>query len=251
MAHTAGIAVIGDEILSGKFADENAAFLIGELRELGVNLRRIVVIPDELAEIAATVRGMSDRLDWVFTSGGVGPTHDDRTMEGIALGFGVGVTQLDGLVALMREFYKSEPTPARLRLAEAPVGSELVYGTDPKWPAVRFRNIFVLPGVPPLFRRKFLSIRETFRGRPVVCSRVFVTGDEADIADPLAEVVARNPEVDIGSYPRFEESRYRIILTVESRDSAAVKAAVADLTGVLGERVVEVEEASLSPAAGD
>src|SRR5690349_9962137 len=130
---TAGIVVIGDEILTGKFTEENAAFLIGELRALGVELRRITVIPDELADIAATVREQAARWDHVFTSGGVGPTHDDVTMAAIAHGFGVTVTRHPELEAKVRGYWGAQLADANLRLADIPTGSELVYGKDGVW----------------------------------------------------------------------------------------------------------------------
>lgn len=239
MAATAGIAVIGDEILSGKFADENAVFLIGELRALGVDLRRIAVIPDELGEIAATVRGMSERFDHVFTSGGVGPTHDDKTMEGIALGFGVEVVHLDGLLELLARFYGgADLSPAQRRLAEAPRGAELVYGTDPAWPVVRFHNVYIFPGVPALFRRKFSSIRESFRGEPLICARIHLRSDETSLAAALDDIDRRHPAVAIGSYPRFEDGP-RLIITAEGRDRGAVEAAVAEITAAFADRLVE------------
>lgn len=241
MAPTAGIAVIGDEILSGKFADENAVFLIGELRALGVDLKRIAVIPDELGEIATTVRGMAERFDHVFTSGGVGPTHDDKTMQGIALGFGVELVHLEGLLELLARFYGSaELSPAQRRLAEAPSGAELVYGTDPAWPVVRFRNVYIFPGVPALLRRKFLSIRESFRGEPMVCAEIHMRGDETSVAAQLDDIDRRHTAVAIGSYPRFGDGD-RLIITVEGRDRAAVEAAVAEITGAFTDRLIEPE----------
>lgn len=233
--------MIGDEILSGKYVDENGPFLIGELRQLGVSLERVVMLPDSVSDIAATVRGMSERFDHVFTSGGVGPTHDDRTMEGIALGFGVEVVALDPLVDLLIKFYGGSPSPAQLRLAEAPAGAELVYGDDKAWPVVCFRNVYILPGVPPLLRRKFTSIRERFRQPPIRCARLYMTGDEATIAERLSGVVARHPAVAIGSYPRFEETRYKLVLTAESADGEAVEAAVAELEGLFAELLIEVD----------
>lgn len=240
-APTAGIAVIGDEILSGKFADENAAFLIGELRELGVDLERIVVIPDRLSEIAATVRGMSERFDHVFTSGGVGPTHDDVTMEGIALGFGVDVVHLDGLIELLTRFYGDDLSDSQRRLAEAPAGSELVFGTDPAWPVVRFRNIYIFPGVPVLFRRKWTSIKEQFRGEPMVCVEIHMRSEETAVAAELVAIDRAHPDVAIGSYPRFPsaaDDRARLIITVEGRDRSAVDAAVAAIRLAFAERLI-------------
>ena len=134
--NTAGIVIIGDEILSGKFADENAAFLIGALRDLGVSLRRITVIPDQLDVIAETVAEFSQQFSHVFTSGGVGPTHDDVTMEGIARGFGTTVIVHPELQTLLERFYADNMTKERLRLAEVPDGAELVLGTKPDWPVV-------------------------------------------------------------------------------------------------------------------
>src|SRR6476660_8212262 len=164
---TAGIVIIGDEILSGKFVEENAAFLIGELRALGVDLRRIAVIPDDLDDIAATVADASRRFDYVFTSGGVGPTHDDVTMAAIARAFDTTVTRHPDLEAKIRGYWKDKLADANLRLADVPTGSELVYGKDQIWPVVCYRNVYILPGVPALFRRKFVDIRDRFRALPV------------------------------------------------------------------------------------
>lgn len=242
MGKTAGIVIIGDEILSGKFADENARFLIGELRSLGVDLRRIAIIPDELDDIAATVRGFSDRFDVVFTSGGVGPTHDDLTMEGIARAFDTRVVVEPTLEKLLREFWGDAMPAANLRLAELPEGGELVYADGSRWPTVCYRNVYILPGVPSLFRRKFLAMRERFAGEPLCIARVFSMGDEGTLAPHLDAVVAAFTEVKVGSYPRFEETEFRVILTLESVDRAALSRACNDLVVRLGALVVRVEE---------
>lgn len=239
MGATAGIVVIGDEILSGKFADENAAFLIGELRSLGVDLRRISVIPDDLDDIADTVVRFSGKFTYVFTSGGVGPTHDDLTMAGIARGFGTRVVQAPELEAKVRAYWGEKLAPANLRLAQVPEGAELVHG-DAVWPVVSYRNVYILPGVPALFRRKFLDIRERFRSTPVVVARVYTLGEEGALAPHLDAVVAAFPGVKIGSYPRFEEKDFRVLLTLESEDASAVRAAVESLRERLGDLVVRV-----------
>jgi FAD synthetase len=238
----AGIVIIGNEILSGKFADENAAFLIGELRSLGVELGRIAVIPDLVDDIAETVPRHAARFDVVFTSSGVGPTHDDVTMAGIARGFDTRVVRHPELERLLREYYRDRLTDSHLRLAEVPDGTELVYGEDPVWPTICYRNVYILPGVPALFRRKFLAIRERFRSRPFHTARVYVMADEAAIATDLDRVVAAHPAVAFGSYPRFDETDYRVLLTVESHDRAATGVAVQDLATALGSLVVRVEE---------
>ena len=240
MGATAGIVVIGDEILSGKLAEENAAFLIGELRSLGVELKRISFIPDDLADIADTVTRFSARFDHVFTSGGVGPTHDDLTMAGIAQGFGTTVVQHPELEAKVRAYWGEKLAPANLRLAAIPAGAELVY-CDAVWPVVAYRNVYILPGVPALFKRKFLDIRERFRATPVAIARVWTTGDEGELAPHLDAIVAAHPAVKLGSYPRFHEKDFKVILTLEGADAAAVAAAADALADRLGPLVVRRE----------
>jgi FAD synthetase len=241
MAKTAGILLIGNEILSGKITDANAAYLCRELRALGVEVRRITVIPDEVDLIAAEVRAFSSAYDVVFTSGGVGPTHDDVTMAGIARGFATRVVRHPELERLLRDYYRDRLTESHLRLAEVPEGTELVYGEDPVWPVMAYRNVYILPGVPSLFRRKFLAIRERFRSRPFHTARVYVMADEASIAPDLDRVVAAHPAVAFGSYPRFDEPDYRVLLTIESQDPDAAGNAARDLTAALGSVVVRVE----------
>jgi len=231
--------VIGDEILAGKFADENAPFLVGELRALGVDLRRIAVIPDDRDEIAATVTEQAGRFDLVFTSGGVGPTHDDVTIAAIAAAFGTRVVVDPRLEAVLRAHWGPTMAPANLRLAEVPDGAELV-GDDPVWPVVRYRNVYILPGVPALFRRKFASVRELFRDRPVTELRIYCGGEEGTLAPHLDAVVAAFPAAKLGSYPRFEETRYRVMITIEADDPAVAGAAADRLRVLLGDLIVEI-----------
>jgi len=238
---TAGIVIIGDEILTGKFVEENAAFLIGELRALGVDLRRITVIPDDLDDIATAVRDASTRFDHVFTSGGVGPTHDDITIAAIAHAFGVGVERHPELEAKVRAYWEDKLADANLRLADIPIGSQLVYGRDRIWPVVCFKNVYILPGVPTLFRRKFVDIRDRFRTTPVTTARLYIDADEGDIAPHLDTVVAGHPTVKIGSYPRFSERDFRVLVTLEGADAVAVSAAFDALVAALAAKVVRSE----------
>lgn len=238
---TAGIVIIGDEILTGKFADENAAFLIGELRALGVELRRITVIPDVIDEIAATVAEFAGRFDHVFTSGGVGPTHDDVTMAGIAQGFGTRVVRERALEDRVRDHWGAKLSPANLRLAEVPEGAVMVFGEDQTWPVVSYRNVYILPGVPALFRRKFIDIRDRFRDRPMTVARVYLDAEEGAIAGDLDAVVAAFPAVRIGSYPRFSERDFKVLITFEGHAAIDVAAAHTMLIDRLGARVVRYE----------
>ena len=247
---TAGIVIIGDEILTGKFADENAAFLIGELRALGVELRRIIVIPDVVEEIAATVVDFAARFDHVFTSGGVGPTHDDVTMAGIAQGFGTRVVREPALEDRVRSYWGAKLSAPNLRLADVPEGAELVYGKDLVWPVVAYRNVYILPGVPTLFRRKFVDIRDRFRTQPMTVARVYLDAEEGSIAGDLDAVVAAFPAVRIGSYPRFSERDFKVLITLEAHGAVDVTGALAMMIERFGARVVRHEAPALAGTPG-
>jgi molybdenum cofactor synthesis domain-containing protein len=238
---SAGIILIGDEILSGKVVDENARFLIEELRELGVGLKRIAVIPDVLDEIAATVREFSERYDHVFTSGGVGPTHDDLTMEGVARAFSTVVVRHPELERLLRGYYGERLEERNLRMADVPDGVSLVIsgGDAPSWPVIAMRNVYILPGIPEIFRIKFKSIREKFRTDPFHLRCVFTSHEEGTIAGELDRIVATYVGVSVGSYPKIDTSEYKVKVTLESKDRALVEAAAADLIRALGASVVK------------
>jgi len=225
-AETAAAIVIGDEILSGKFAEENAAYLIRELRALGVSLRRVVYIPDVVQDIADTVAECARRHDHVFTSGGVGPTHDDLTMEGVARAFGVRVVRDPRLEQLLRDFYGARLEERNLRMADVPEGAHFVDADHPSWPVTAFRNVYILPGVPIIFRRKFDAMKERFRQASVPhVRRVYAMAEEGELAAHLDAIVAEHPGVEVGSYPRFDATDYRVIVTLESREPAAADAA--------------------------
>jgi molybdenum cofactor synthesis domain-containing protein len=230
---TAAVVIIGNEILTGKTEDRNAGYLVGELHSLGVALRRIVTIADDVEEIAATVRECMTKFDYVFTSGGVGPTHDDVTIEGIARAFGRKIVRHPELVAVIRNYFGSSLDEARLRMADAPEGSELIYSSATPWPVLATGNVYILPGVPEVFRAKFSAIRERFRSVPYHTTVVFTREDEFDLASRLNQVAALNPGVAIGSYPNFECGDYRVKITVEANEAEAVDRAKALLIKLL------------------
>lgn len=226
---TASVVIIGNEILTGKFADENGPFLIHRLRALGCDLQRLVTIPDDPRRIGREVLECASTHDHVITTGGVGPTHDDVTLEAIAAAFGVPLVMEAALVALM-DRYGIERDPATLRMAQVPAGTELVAQEATGYPVLRFRNVWILPGVPKLVQLKFEGIAHHFAGPEVHTARLYVPEHETTIARELTAIVARHPAVDVGSYPRFGEGEVRVILTLESRDPAALEAAVRDLS---------------------
>ncbi len=238
MPKTAGIILIGNEILSGKIQDANAVYLCRELRTLGVEVRRISVIPDEVQLIAEEVVVFSREFDVVFTSGGVGPTHDDVTIEGVARAMTVPVVRHPALVALLERYYRGKVTEAALRMAEIPEGAELVGGESVRFPTVMVRNVYVLPGVPEIFRAKFEALRERFRDQPIHLTNVFVSIGEGTLADYLNRLLADFPLLQLGSYPEFSNPEYKVKVTLESRDRGYVEQALADFLARLPADVV-------------
>lgn len=235
---TAGILVIGNEILSGKVVDTNSPFLCQELRELGVDVERIVTIPDTLEVIAEHVRVMSTAYDFVFTSGGIGPTHDDLTIDGIAAAFGREMEQSGSIVERLRRATGEEPNESELKLARIPAGASLLDSGDLWFPLVVIENVYAFPGIPELLRKKFQSSRERFRGVPFVLKRVFVRLMESEIAEDLHALLGEYPDLLLGSYPKIREESFRVLLTLESRDAQYVQEALDSLLARLPEDAI-------------
>jgi len=225
MPKTAGILVIGNEILSGKTVDENSVFLARELRELGVDVRKVSVIPDDPTAIASEVRLFSGAYDYVFTTGGVGPTHDDLTMEGIADAFGREIRRNPQLETALRGYYPADLVEPNLRMADVPEDARLIGSPGLWFPVVTVENVFIFPGVPEILRRKFGRIREMFREAPYHLKEVYLRADEGQIAAILHAILDRFPELLLGSYPYFDDRAYSVKLTLESKDSAYLDSA--------------------------
>jgi FAD synthetase len=230
---TAALVVIGNEILSGKVTDTNTPFLARELRGLGASLERVVVIPDEIGEIAATVSECSRRYDVVFTSGGVGPTHDDITMEGVAAAFGRPTVEHPELRRAIESFVGRRVNASHLKMAQVPDGAELIVDDKLAFPTVLVGNVYILPGIPELFQAKIVSLRDRFRARPYFLRQVFVRDNETIIAEFLNATLLAFPELLLGSYPKLSDPDYRVRLTLESKDEAYVDRALADLVARL------------------
>ena len=225
MSKTAGIIVIGNEILSGKTRDENSPYLVRELRALGVDVRKICVIPDELHLISNEVKDFSNSYDYVFTTGGVGPTHDDLTMGGIAAAFGLEIRRNSELAANIRQFYAPELIDGNLRMADVPEGARLLGGQGLWFPVIAVENVYIFPGVPEILRKKFDRIKETFRDAPFYLREIYLKADEGQIAATLHDVLAEFPNLLLGSYPYFDNRDYSIKLTLESKDNAYLERA--------------------------
>ena len=238
----AAIIVIGNEILSGKVVDTNAPFLTRELRAIGVTLKRILTIPDEVDEIAEAVEEFRPRYDVVFTSGGVGPTHDDVTMEGIAKGLGRRLVRHPAIETRLREFYKEHVNDARLKMSEVPEGAELLVDGRLGFPTVKCENFYILPGIPELFEQKFEALRERFSATPYTMRVVYTREGEGSIAEHLNATLAAFPELLLGSYPKLSHPEYTVKLTLESKDPEYVDRALAHLLRLLPtEAIVRTE----------
>jgi len=242
MAKTAAVLIIGSEVLSGKVTDENSPFLAQELRGLGVEVRRILTIPDELPVIVRDVRELARDHDLVFTTGGVGPTHDDLTIAAIAQAFARPLVRHPLLEGVLRRHYGEAITPAQLRMADVPEGSRLVGEGDLGFPVVALENVFIFPGSPESVRRKFGRIREEFREAPYILRRIFLRCDEGEIAAELYRAIDRFPALQLGSYPILHQPDHRVVLTLESKQSDEVDRAVQFLVEHLpASTVVRVE----------
>jgi len=204
-----------------------------ELRALGVEVRRITVIPDEVDLIATEVRAFSGAYDVVFTSGGVGPTHDDVTIEGVARALDVPVIREPRLVQVLEGYYKGRLNDARLKMAEVPRGAELTADGELVFPAVVVRNIYILPGVPEIFRQKFDALKERFRDSPYHLCCVYVSMGEGTLADHLNALLAGHPDLMLGSYPEFSNPEYKVKVTLESKDRGLMERAVEELLAAL------------------
>ncbi|MFT5695451.1 MAG: FAD synthetase [Myxococcota bacterium] len=226
---TAGFLVIGNEILSGKVVDTNSAFLAKKLRELGVDLERILTIPDDVDVIADELRKMAEDYDHVMTSGGIGPTHDDVTMEGVAQAFGVPLVLDVALCARIEKATGDHFNESMRKMAILPQGALVQEQGGLSFPLISVENVFILPGIPNLFEMKFAAIAEQLDGVPILLRRVFVNAYESAIAGDLNALLVEFDELMLGSYPRIGDEEYRVMLTLESRDKDYVERALASL----------------------
>jgi molybdenum cofactor synthesis domain-containing protein len=227
IAHTSAALVIGNELLTGKVAEGNLVELARTLRALGVRLGRVVIIPDTLDAIADEVRLLSSAFDVVFTSGGIGPTHDDLTAEGVARAFEVPLRIDRTIEAMLSREHGGQLSDAHRRMALVPEGATLASTDEVAWPTVVMKNVWMLPGVPEIFRMKLSVVRAWIRGPvPFVSRAVFTQLDEAELKPLLDRVVEACPSVDVGSYPKLFDATYKTQVTFDAADRAAVDLAV-------------------------
>jgi molybdenum cofactor synthesis domain-containing protein len=226
---TAAILVIGDEILSGRTKDKNIGYIAEYLTNIGVDLREVRVVPDVSEEIVAAVNALRGRYTYVFTTGGIGPTHDDITADAVAAAFGVTIDHDPRAVAMLSErFSPEELNEARMRMARIPAGAELVANAISKAPGFNIGNVYVMAGVPAIMQAMLDVIGPTLQtGAKMLSDTVRAGLREGDIGGPLAEVARAHPEVSIGSYPFWSETGPDTNIVVRSRDAEKLLAAMA------------------------
>ena len=233
---TAVLVVVGSEVLSAKVVDENGPWAARRLRELGVRLLAIETVPDRVDDVVDAVDRARRKADWVFTSGGVGPTHDDVTVASVARALGRPVVHCAPLVEAIRNVHRehhagAEPPEAALRMADVPEGTRLL--GDAGYPTLVAANVVMLPGVPSFFRFQFDRIAHLLEAPPFRLACVFLSVGEGEIAPTLDRVANAHPLVEIGSYPRFDEADHLVKVTLEAKDAARVAAALAALLAEL------------------
>ncbi len=236
------LVLIGNELLSGKIQDSNGYYASKRLRGLGVELTRISIIPDQRPVIVREVSKLKADVDYLITSGGVGPTHDDITLEAVADACKTTTFLEPKLEGLIRRFFKDRTTAHHLKMAQIPVGSTLIDVGENTWPVVRIDNVFILPGVPEIFRAKFEAIASTFRSGKWFLRSVYLNVEEGMVAT-LLERLEDAFAVSVGSYPKWRNADHKVRVTIEGRAVEPVNEATAYLVEQIdAEQVVRVDE---------
>lgn len=229
----AAMVVIGDEILSGRTQDSNLHHLAGQLSARGIALTEARVIGDDRATIITTIRHLSDAFDLVFTSGGIGPTHDDITAEAVAEALGAPIGIRDDARALLQAHYDStgqELNAARLRMARIPDGATLIENPISAAPGFVLGNVHVMAGVPVIFEAMLATVLPGLTGgTPLLSQTVPLARGEGDIATPLGEIATRNPEISVGSYPFLRDGKHGLRVVLRGTDAEQLARVAAEV----------------------
>jgi molybdenum cofactor synthesis domain-containing protein len=246
---TAALVVIGDEILSGRTQDKNVAQVALWLNQQGIRLEEVRVVPDISKRIGEAVNELRGKHDYLFTTGGIGPTHDDITVDAIAAAFDVPVVLHPQARAVLEDYYRDRPgglTEARLRMARTPEGAELIVNPYSGAPGVRMDNVYILAGVPHIAGSMLEALTGKLEGgRPIVSITIGARAAESDVADLLRETEEAHPGVAIGSYPFLKDGRYGANFVIRSEDGELARETGADLAGRLREAGFEPVEGGI------
>jgi len=246
---TAALLVIGDEILSGRTQDKNIAQVATWLNDQGIRLAEVRVVPDVHERIADAVNALRASHDYLFTTGGIGPTHDDITVDAVAAAFGVAVVVHPEARRILEGWYANRPggvTEARLRMARVPEGAELIENPSSGAPGVKIGNVYIMAGVPGIAAAMLAGLTGKLEGgRPIVSVTVGARAPESDVADLLRETEAANPGVSIGSYPFFKDGRYGANFVIRSEDGELAASTARSLSDNLREAGFEPVDGGL------
>ncbi|VVS97576.1 Molybdenum cofactor biosynthesis domain protein [Roseovarius sp. EC-HK134] len=230
---TAAMLVIGDEILSGRTRDANMHYLAGEVTKVGIDLKEVRVVSDDPGAIVAAVQALSAGYDHVFTSGGIGPTHDDITAENVAAAFDRPISVRDDARAILAAHYDArgqELNAARLRMARIPDGATLIDNPISAAPGFTIENVHVMAGVPSIFQAMLASVLPKLTGgAPILSQALEIRRGEGDIAGPLSDLAERYPDLSIGSYPFIRDGCYGAQIVMRGQDGARLEAAMSEL----------------------
>ena len=246
---TAALAVIGDEILSGRTQDKNVAQLATWLNGEGIRLAEVRIVPDDTARIVEAVNALRSSHDYLFTTGGIGPTHDDITVDAIAEAFGVPVIVHPEAREILEDYYRDRPgglNEARLRMARVPEGAELIANPSSGAPGVRMGNVYILAGVPHIAASMMQGLTGMLEGgRPMVSVTIGARAAESEVADLLRDTEAAHPGVAIGSYPFFKDGIYGANFVVRSEDEELARETGSELSRRLSEAGYEPVEGGI------
>ena len=231
----AALIIIGNEILSGRTQDQNLSYLANWLNEIGIQLSEVRVIRDEEEVIVNTVNYLRENYDYLFTTGGIGPTHDDITSLSIAKAFDVELEVNDKALSILKEYYKdSELTDARMKMTMIPKGAELVENPVSKAPGFKMQNVFVMAGIPSIMQGMLEGAKKHLKGGGIIKSTsIDIFTPESNIAEELAELQNNYPNVEIGSYPFSKERRFGTSLVLRSEDELLLKQCELDLLKIV------------------
>ncbi|MEW6438126.1 MAG: molybdopterin-binding protein [Pseudomonadota bacterium] len=233
---TAALLVIGDEILSGRTKDKNIGFVADFLTERGIDLREVRVVPDVIPEIVDALNALRHRYTYVFTTGGLGPTHDDMTVDAVAAAFGVAVIEDPRAIALLLQRIKPDDlNAARRRMARIPLGADLVENSISKAPGFKIGNVIVMAGVPAIMQAMLGAVAPSLvTGLPTLARSIAVGNiPEGAYAAELGVVAAENPELSIGSYPSIVDGKFANEIVVRGKDPAQIAGAVAAVENII------------------
>ena len=241
---TAGIIIIGNEVLSGRTKDINTSTLAKWLNSLGINVREVRVIPDVEKDIIETVNALRKKFDYIFTTGGIGPTHDDITAESISKAFNLEYGFHKEAFSILEKYYKpGEFNEGRQKMAKMPTTANLILNPTSGAPGFYVKNVFCLPGVPSILQSMIGGLKnELVGGDPIISITISLRTVESEIAKPITEIQNKNNDVEIGSYPFFRAGKLGVSIVLRSSNKSKLEKCNLELLKFIKSREIEIVE---------